>query len=258
MQNLRLAALASIAIYASSGLGSAWAADLSNRTYAKGPEAKPSSWTGCYVGGNIGAGWDRFNAGEVAFAGIPTPFVDFGANTGSGLIGGVQAGCDYQTISNWVIGVQGQGEFGTIDSSNAVIAFPGVTADFKAKNFQTVAGRIGYAVVPTILAYVKGGAAWTKVSSAAEVPGGIVAETANFGMAGYTVGAGVEWMFAPGWSFFGEYAYMGFGTKNVAFLSSGIVPGFGPPSALADTAAVRLNLQTVTAGLNYRFNLAGK
>jgi outer membrane immunogenic protein len=65
-----------VAISATLGLGGASAADLSARAYTKVPisQAPPISWTGCYMGGNVGAGWDRFNAGEVAFAGVPTPW----------------------------------------------------------------------------------------------------------------------------------------------------------------------------------------
>jgi outer membrane immunogenic protein len=73
-------------------------------------------------------------------------------------------------------------------------------------------------------------------------------------MTGYTVGGGVEWMFAPGWSVFGEYNYLDFGTKNVNFPSTGLVPGFGPAGALADTNAIRLTAQEVIFGVNYKFN----
>jgi outer membrane immunogenic protein len=163
----------------------------------------PVIWSGCYLGGNIGAGWDRFSAGEVGFAGVPSPFVDYGSNTGSSFIGGGQIGCDYQFASNWVIGIQGKTEFGNINSSNPVAAFPGVTAVFKLKNTETLTGRLGYTLAPTVLAYVKGGAAWSNSYAAASTVFGL-GETANFSMTGYTVGGGLEWMFAPGWSVFGE------------------------------------------------------
>jgi outer membrane immunogenic protein len=247
------------AIVAILEIGAASAADLATRPYTKAPvyAAPPISWTGCYVGGNVGGGWDHFNAGEVAFAGVPTPFVDFGGNHGSSVVGGGQIGCDYQFASNWVVGIQGQAEFGTINSSNAVAAFPGITAQFKVKDIETLTGRIGYTVTPAVLAYVKGGAAWTSASAAAVVPGGFVGESADFGMTGYTVGGGVEWMFAPGWSVFGEYNFMDFGTKNVNFPSTGIVPGFGPAGALADTNAIRLKIQTAIVGVNYKLNWGG-
>jgi outer membrane immunogenic protein len=85
----------------------------------------------------------------------------------------------------------------------------------------------------------------------------MVGESANFGMTNYTIGGGLEWMFAPGWSVFGEYDYMDFGTKNVNFASTGLVPGFGPAGALADTNAVRPTIQTALVGVNYKFNLGG-
>ena len=240
------------------GIGSASAADLAARPYTKAPvyAAPPVSWTGCYIGGNVGAGWDRFNAGELAFAGVPTPYVDFGGNHGSSVIGGGQIGCDYQFAANWVVGIQGQADFGTIHSSNEVAAFPGITADFRLKNIETLTGRLGYTVTPAVLAYVKGGAAWANASGAAVLPNGLIGEDASFTMIGYTVGGGLEWMFAPGWSLFGEYNYMNFGTKSVDFISTTGIPGFGAAGTLSDTNAIKLTAQTAIVGVNYKFNWA--
>ncbi len=215
-----------VALSATFGTGIASAADLPARPYTKAAPLQPApiTWSGCYLGANIGAGWDRFHAGEAGFAGVPTPFVDYGSNTGTSLIGGGQVGCDYQFAPNWVIGTQGKAEFGNINSSNLVAAFPGVTAVFKLKNTETLTGRLGYTLAPTVLAYVKGGAAWSNAYATASTAFGL-GETANFSMTGYTVGGGVEWIFAPGWSVFGEYNYLDFGTKNVNFPSTG--PGAG-------------------------------
>lgn len=255
MINSKLAASVVVVFGATFGIGAAAAADLAAH-YTKTPAygAPPVSWTGCYIGGNIGGGWDRFNAREIAFAGVPTPNVDLGSNNGSSVVGGGQIGCDYQFAANWVFGIQGQAEFGTIHSSNAVVAFPGITAEFKMKNIETLSARLGYAVTPAVLAYVKGGAAWASASAAAVIPNGLIGESANFTMTGYAVGGGLEWMFAPGWSVFGEYNYMDFGTKNVNFPSTGMVPGFGAAGALADTNAIKLTTQTAIVGVNYKFN----
>src|SRR5258708_29765301 len=85
MINTKLMVSAAVAISAMLGIGDASAADLAARPFTKAPiyGAPPISWTGCYIGGNIGGGWDRFSAGEVAFAGVPTPFVDYGSNNGT-------------------------------------------------------------------------------------------------------------------------------------------------------------------------------
>jgi outer membrane immunogenic protein len=257
MSNSKRVVAAVVVFGAAFGNGSASAADLAARPYTKAPmyAAPPVSWTGCYVGGNVGGGWDRFNAGQLAFAGVPTPFIDYGSNRGSSIVGGGQIGCDYQFGGNWVVGIQGQADFGNVHSSNEVVAFPGITADFKLKNIETLTGRVGYSVAPTVLAYVKGGAAWANASSAAVIPNGLIGEAASFTMTGYTVGGGLEWMFAPGWSLFGEYNYMNFGTKSVDFTSTGI-PGFGAAGALSDTAAIKLTAQTAIVGVNYKFNWA--
>jgi outer membrane immunogenic protein len=195
-----------------------------------------------------------FPRGGIAFAGVPFPFIDFGSQNGSSVVGGGQIGCDYQFASNWVVGIQGQGDFGTINSSNAVAAFPGIIAQFQVKNIETLTERVGYTITPAILAYVKGGAASANASGAAIIPGGLVGESANFTMTGYTVGGSLEWMFAPGWSVFGEYNYMDFGTKNVNFASTGLGGGlFGPAGTLADTTVIKLTTQTAIVGVNYKF-----
>lgn len=240
------------------GTGITFAADLPGRPYkAPPPYQAPSSWSGCYLGGNIGGGWDNTHSDGVAFAGVPQPIVDYGGSNGSALIGGGQIGCDYQFASHWVVGIQGKAEFGNIDSSNPVAAFPGVTATYRVKNTETLTARIGYAFAPQVLGYVKGGAAWTHVNASA-LAGPVLGETADFSMSGYTVGGGLEWMFAPGWSVFGEYNYMDFGTKNVNLYSTGlVVAGFGVAGALSDTIAMRLRSQEAIAGINYKFNWAG-
>jgi len=112
MMNSKLTLSAALAI-SLLGIAAASAADLPARpVYTKAPAyVVPSiSWTGCYVGGNAGGGWTKVNVGGVAFAGVPNPFIDYGGQNGSAVMGGGQVGCDYQFASNWVVGIQGQGE----------------------------------------------------------------------------------------------------------------------------------------------------
>ena len=60
MKKFALGMLAAVAM-----TGSAFAADMAPR-YAKAPPPAPVvvySWTGCYIGGNVGGGWARTSAG---------------------------------------------------------------------------------------------------------------------------------------------------------------------------------------------------
>ncbi len=63
---------------------------------------------------------------------------------------------------------------------------------------------------------------------------------------GYTVGAGLEYMFAPSWSAKVEYQYYNFGSTNF------VVPT--TPATLVD---FNRDVHTVKLGINYRFNWAG-
>src|SRR5215471_2721318 len=90
--------------------GSAIAADLGAR--APGPYQPPPapppvfSWTGCYVGANIGGGWASNSSNDVAGAVTGVAGADLGSHTAGGFIGGGQIGCDYQA-GVWVLGLQG-------------------------------------------------------------------------------------------------------------------------------------------------------
>jgi outer membrane immunogenic protein len=105
--------------------------------------------------------------------------------------------------------------------------------------------RGGYLVAPNVLLYVQGGAAWTNTKvTFFDVNGGQVGELTN-DRTGWTVGAGAEWMFAPHWSVFAEYNFMGFGTRSDAFTTCGVVN--------CAVLSARANMQDVLVGLNYKF-----
>src|ERR1700694_5727684 len=98
MKKVILAGLAATALYG----GSATAADLARRVPRYAPPPPPVAyftWTGCYVGGNVGGIWAKNDWNDTIVG-------DFGTNTASGALGGLQAGCNYQ-VGGWVFGIQG-------------------------------------------------------------------------------------------------------------------------------------------------------
>lgn len=233
----------------------AFGADLTPRYKAPPPAAPPIiyNWTGCYIGGNLGGGWSRNSLATVtSFLGTPIAATDFGSNTGSAFIGGGQIGCDYQFAGNWLVGVQGMFDFGNTNSSRdlTAIGFPGFIGRSQVKDIFTATGRIGYLFTPQFLGYVKGGGAWARNNLAIIDNFGITDEFANADRSGWTVGAGVEWMFAPNWSVFGEYNFADFGHHDVLFNAS---PGF----VFTDTLTSHLTVQQFLVGVNWRFNWGG-
>ena len=238
----------------------ALAADMAPR-YTKAPPPPPVvvyNWTGCYIGGNIGGGWERTRQTRIGQTGpggvfIPFPEVDYGSSTGSDFVGGGQIGCDYQFANSWVVGIQGMYDYARISSSHTIPAFPAFGMNVRVKDMYTVTGRLGYLFTPQLLGYVKGGGAWTRADYVVNGFGPPVFNSENaFGVnrSGWTVGGGLEWMFAPGWSAFGEFNYMDFGNKSVNFVTA-------PPFVTnPDVVRTKLEVEQFLVGLNYKFNWA--
>src|SRR5262245_53576279 len=198
--------------------GSAIAADLGARTYQPPPAPAPVfSWTGCYVGANIGGGWASKSSNDVSgfFTGVPG--ADLGSHTASGVIGGGQVGCDYQS-GIWVFGIQGMFEASGMDGSNTVPSGLCVV-NSQLPWLATITGRVGVTAAPTVLLYAKGGGAWVR-DQYSVTTGGTTVATADTTPSGWTVGGGVEWAFAGNWSAFAEYNYFDFGTPGVTFTAA--------------------------------------
>jgi outer membrane immunogenic protein len=219
----------------------ALAADLPIR---KAPAYIPPSlppayvWTGCYLGGNVGGAWGRIEATDVTTGATVSP-------NNSGFAGGGQVGCDYQ-MSQWVVGFRNMFD-GTSISNGATISdsyFSG-TINGRLNWFDTLTGRVGYLVQPNLLLYAQGGAAWTSWDITAQTNGVQVGEISGGNRTGWTAGGGVEWMFAPHWSTFVEYNYMGFGTRSATTNAC-----IGGTCALISAKA---DVQDVLVGLNYKF-----
>lgn len=250
MKNVILSLLA----LAITGSG-AMAADLAARPYTKAPTvtAPVYNWTGCYVGGNIGYGW------------APTRWTDnsleFTSHSVNGVVGGGQVGCDYQS-GPWVFGIQGMLDAANMTGRGENLFLDpagGVIDESKFSWLATLTGRLGFTIQPTTLVYVKGGAAWARASfKECCQPTVIISDTIGFLLdgaadttrAGWTIGAGLEHMFAPNWSAFIEYDYIGLGRRTVTFSPINGAPG--PFNYQIDQ-----NIQTILLGLNYRFSFGG-
>ena len=205
------------------GVGAAAAADIPARNYTKAvPYAPVFSWTGFYVGVNAGYGWANTSITGVA-----------GSSNLNGFLGGAQIGYNWQGASPLVLGVEA--DFQGTGQSRTDTAL-GITVDQKLPWFGTVRGRIGYAF-DRVMIYATGGLAYMDYKMSVSALGVTVSDDAS--RAGWTLGGGVEWMFAPQWSTKVEYLYMDTGTTSVTL--------FGVPfSGRAQDSIGRV-------GLNYHF-----
>jgi outer membrane immunogenic protein len=245
MRNLLLGTAMSLAF-----VGGASAADM----YVKAPP--PYSWTGFYIGGNIGGGWaqkDWFEDATGSGSGFgPVGFHD-ASYTASGFLGGGQAGYNLQS-GRWIFGIEGDFSGANI-TGNTSSCFTQVVGTIQScstnvKSLGTVTGRFGTAWDRTLL-YVTGGAAWIREDhangcNACSFTGGPNVWTASETRGGWLVGIGAEYAFAGPWSAKLEYDYVGLGTQNVGkFIAT--------PSGAPFTEDIRQNMQLVKFGVNYRF-----
>jgi len=204
------------------GMAPAIAADLPARAYTKAPAAAIAinNWTGFYLGAM--GGYAKENADDFALSG--------------GFAGGT-AGYNWQT-GNVVLGLEADAAWADV---GATVGVPGLaSADYTIRAMGTVRGRVGYAF-DSVLLYGTGGYAWSDNRLSATLFGASGSDSQFH--SGWTVGAGVEVMFAPKWSVKAEYLYKSLegATYNPGILLLGNVP------------VGTINLNSVQVGVNYHF-----
>jgi outer membrane immunogenic protein len=173
------------------------------------------TWTGFYVGGNIGGGWRSRN------------------NAGGSVVGGVQAGDNYQLTPLFVAGVETDFQGASIGNTSWNTPYPVDPAD-RIHWFGAVRGRLGVtAFSPNLLVYGTGGFAYGEVRSPWSGYSNV--------RAGWTAGGGLEYLVSPNWSAKVEYLYTDLSTDN---------SGWGWNGHHGHTKFHKLR-----AGVNYHFNL---
>ena len=232
------------------------AADMPVKTSLPPPVAPAFSWTGVYFG--LNAGWVGANNSMVNQA---TPGVDPGVDvqdlaalsTGefplgnkSGFIGGAEIGYNYQ-FNNWVAGIEadiqgisGQAVNSSITTTAPILGVPvasTLTGSMDTRWLGTLRGRLGFVPTPTVLVYGTGGLAYSQVAastslvqSAADgsfIGSGAGNSSGGFSelLAGWTAGAGVEWMFTQNWSAKLEYLHYDLGTASFTWTAADLTSG---------------------------------
>ena len=194
MKKRLLGLLAATAI-TTAGITAASAADL---PAAPPPYIAPVpifTWTGFYVGGNLGWGWRDSNNDPVILTGPGVPggleggTLLFGNSNDATFTGGGQIGYNYQ-IGSWVIGAEADIQGINNDNNANVVFIPGpgfAGGDFVPGEFENGADwwgsvrlRAGVAF-DRVLVYATGGLAYTEDNT------------------GWALGGGVEWAMPVNW-----------------------------------------------------------
>ncbi len=251
------------------------------------PPAPVYSWTGWYVGGNVGYGPGTASNNLSFLQGTPPAAAAFGATDSvkvSGANGGVQAGYNWQ-LGDFLVGVgpdvQASGERGTNTFAGTIInLFPGgagnsaavITDSNKLDWFGTTRARLGF-VSDRWLVYGTGGVGYGEINLRGNIqPANPFAGIMNAPIVwnqsatrvGWVAGTGVENAITRNWSWKLEYLYMDLGTAT-AIVSGGLGNGglgncygtagcntYGP--AASGTVTSHFTDNIVRFGLNYQFH----
>ena len=139
-------------------------------------------------------------------------------------------------FSSIVAGIEADGAWASLTSSASA---GGITATAKVDALSTVRGRVGVAF-DQVLLYGTGGFAIADTKLSASAFGVGISDSKT--LAGWTAGAGIEWMFMPHWSLKAEYLYRSFSSQT--FFVAQIPPGI--PSGT-------VNINSGQVGVNYHF-----
>jgi len=235
---------------------------------AKAPVMMPApvaTLSGCFVGG----GWTytMVNMDHSVTNAAGTAVFDIGHdNSAKGWGGTVSVGCDYQVSQSWVIGAFGDWDFTNIKgrySFNCPAGCVGATSyigNINDKWAWYAGGRIGYVVMPQLLAYVSGGyteARFGAVNYFDAVTGAATGlsrleETRG----GWFIGAGDEYALGlfRGLYWKTEYRYAEYESRNVSQVctAAGACGGAGTVHSIDRMRPV---VQTIRTELVWRFNM---
>jgi outer membrane immunogenic protein len=244
--------LASVGAIALTG-SVAIAADLPSR--APPPVYLPPppifTWTGIYIGGQVGYAWGTGANNFSGFLPDGTVIATSAGGTPNGVIGGANVGFNYQ-INQWVLGLEGTVD-GTSLSNTAVAAFPDgstlaahTTADIQG----SIRGRLGIAWDRALI-YATGGVAFggfnTNVVLSDPHDGIFVNGSRSNTRVGWTVGGGIQYAVTNNWSVRAEYRFSDFGTIRQDL--------FGLPVGAFFNENRRIQQNQVQVGFDYKFDL---
>ena len=259
---IKISLLVALSVAASS---SVFAGDL--LTKAPPPVVPTYDWSGIYVGGHLGGGWQSTTFQDPSATTAVLICCSFVGGLGAGdtapsatasaFLGGVQTGWNYQ-IDRLVVGA----DFDWSDTSlkgNSSAVIPGAVAGAANAAAEKFSAHTDWTATATATAgitndrwllYSKAGLAFARetYSLAVQGPGGATfASTANDTRSGWIVGAGLAWAYSSNWSAKIEYDYLNFPTKPVDF--SGIVAG--QPTTFNTNN--NQNISELKLGINYKF-----
>lgn len=193
------------------------------------------SWSGGYLGGQVGYGW-----GKSTFTGSTFP----SSLKPDGFLAGVYAGYNFAVSENVILGIDGDITYNNLKDG----AFEDLGAIVGTENelrwSGAVRARAGYAI-DRFLPYIAGGVAFGNVKNTGymDLLTDYISTTKTKTLTGFTVGSGVDYAATDNLILRLEYRYTDYGRKH--FSGSGTVIDFDTDN--------KFKTNEIRVGLAYKF-----
>jgi outer membrane immunogenic protein len=222
------------AIAGTAGIASAADMGAPAPVYTKAPIMAPMfSWTGFYIGANVGGAWGNSSDTNAFFA----PLTSTGNFSTSGVLGGGQAGYNWQ-FGSWVLGIETDGDWSNVKGSTSNGLCAGVTCTTSDSWVGTTRGRLGYAVDHWLF-YGTGGVAYGDIKFT-DLPAAFIFNGSSTNT-GWAAGGGIEYAFTSQWSAKLEYLHVDLGSVSLS-----CALGCG-------TSTIKFNEDIFRGGVNFHF-----
>jgi len=262
----------------------AFAADMALKAPPP-PPAPVYSWTGFYIGANVGGGWGSNRSVDYS-SNVPHDSLFMGAGEtpvatsfkDSGAVGGLQFGYNWQFNRNWLVGLETDFDWSGLKGSGSgtsTVLFTPIsvaeTVHEQIEWFGTVRARLGYLPMNNFLTYITGGVAYGRVDHTGSYvnngggsfiaggpgfsvlcsPGTCFTGSSSSVATGWTAGAGFEYAVSTNVTLKAEYLYVGLPSKSITETATAInLAGSLPSSFNANYSKTNFNVARI--GFNYR------
>ena len=234
--------VSAVAVLALSGIG------YGGGDYVPVAPVAVDSWSGCYVGAQVGANFGNSDVDLYGAVGNKITEFDLDPN---GLNAGIYAGCNWLMENNFLVGIEGDWSYVDADDSaeKSMTLWPNVDkVGYRVEQDwdASLRVRLGKVIDDTYLPYITGGMAWAKVKGTMIVHDlllGNLHDTDTATMSGWTLGAGIEMKIDENFHVRLQYRYTDYGNDTFHHTING--NDFD--------AKVNYNTHMIQLGVSYHF-----
>jgi len=204
------------------------------------PVIPTDSWSGFYVGTQLGGSWGDADMSDQFVVGPPQKY--FSHPNPNGFLGGLYLGYNWRFDNGWLVGLEGSYNWSdakdqAVDTDEQGNVQSDMIFEIQQKWEAAILARVGKIIDESYMPYLLGGATWTRLHAIGHYWGDDYAD--NDTVSGWTVGVGIEFKLTENLHARMQYRYNNY--RDAEFDISGL------------PTSVDYNAHMLQVGFSYRF-----